>query len=171
VRTINRDQGARLAVVMQVSADDTVLGLEPSDSLEAHRFTGLARHRLYDLGDGLPLERLSVDRAARVHAEGRVRRCVLAKFLGEPDEIGGAGHEVGLAVKLDHRRGLPVRRGIDHDQPLRGGPLGPSLGFRDALLAQDFGGLVHVALRFLEGLLAIHHARAGPGAKLGYILR
>ena len=56
------------------------------------------------------------------------------------------------------------------DAFLRRCTAGALLGLGDALLAQALDGLLHVAVVFLERLLAIHHAGAGALAQLGHIL-
>src|SRR5205823_3357226 len=48
---------------------------------------------------------------------------------------------------------------------LAGGAVGALLGSGRVLHAQQFLGLRHIAGRFLERLLAVHHARTGLGAQ------
>ena len=79
--------------------------------------------------------------------------------LGELDEVGVLGDEVGLAVELEQRAVL-----ADDDAVGRGAleALADVLG---ALDAQELDGLVVVAVGLGEGLLAVHHAGAGGVAE------
>ena len=56
------------------------------------------------------------------------------------------------------------------DQPLRGHALRPFLGLGRPLLAQHVDGLLQIAARLLERLLAVHHAGARAGAQLRHEL-
>ena len=79
--------------------------------------------------------------------------------LGELDEVGVLGDEVGLAVELEQRAVL-----ADDDAVGRGAleALADVLG---ALDAQELDGLVVVAVGLGQGLLAVHHAGAGGVAE------
>ena len=79
--------------------------------------------------------------------------------LGERDEVGVLGDEVGLAVELEQRAVL-----ADDDAVGRGAleALADVLG---ALDAQELDGLVVVAVGLGQGLLAVHHAGAGGVAE------
>ena len=68
-------------------------------------------------------------------------------------EVVGARDEVGLAVELDQHADLAVVVDVAHDQRPRGGSAGALLGLGDPLLAQDLGGLLHVAAGLLQRLL------------------
>src|SRR5215211_3419916 len=80
-------------------------------------------------------------------------------------EVVVAGHEVGLAVDLDEHADLLRRVHVRGDDALGGLALTALGGLGLALDAQDLDGLVHVAVGFLEGLLAVHHPRAGAVAE------
>src|SRR4051794_17869490 len=74
--------------------------------------------------------------------------------LGELDEVGVLGDEVGLAVQLEQRAVLA------HDDAVRGGALEALADVLGALDAQELDGLVEVAVGLGERLLAVHHAGA-----------
>src|SRR5215212_5938445 len=80
----------------------------------------------------------------------------------EVDELLVTGHEVGLAIDLHQRADLPVEVRVVRHGSLRGLAL-TALG-RLGLTPdpQQLERLVVVAAGLLEGLLALHHARAGP---------
>src|SRR5699024_8539941 len=84
----------------------------------------------------------------------------LRDLVGELDELGVLGHEVGLGVDLDH--------GVsgDGNEALGGGALSALADVLGALDAQNFDGLVKVAVGFDEGVLAGLHAGAGELAQL-----
>src|SRR5699024_4998261 len=78
------------------------------------------------------------------------------------------GHEVGLGVELDHGAGLAALAvtDVDGDEALGGGAalaLGDAL---EALDADQLHGLGLVAVRLVERLLDVEHARAGGLADL-----
>src|SRR2546427_5143632 len=60
---------------------------------------------------------------------------------------------------------------IRGDEALRRLAAGPLVGLGGALFAQQVDGLLDVTARFLECLLAVHHAGARPGAELRHQLR
>src|SRR6267143_2321172 len=76
------------------------------------------------------------------------------------------GHEVRLAVDLDQRAQLAVRVEVGVHEAFLGLAALALLGVREALLAQILGGLVEVAVRGVEGHLAVHHAGARALAQL-----
>ena len=88
----------------------------------------------------------------------------LGGFAGEGLELVVAGDEVGLGVHLEDRR--RVARRFDRDETLGGNAAGLLGGLREALLAQPVDGGLDVAVDLVEGVLAIHHARAGRFAQL-----
>src|SRR3954453_6699626 len=95
------------------------------------------------------------------HVERRGGRDVQRNVLGELLEVLVARHEVCLAVDLDEHADLARGVHVALDQALRRRALAALRGLRLALNAQDLDGLVHLAARFLERLLAVHH----PGTR------
>ena len=84
-------------------------------------------------------------------------------FVGEADELGVLGDEVGLGSELD--QGAVAAR----DDAV-GGLAVSALGLlRETRDAQELDGLVEVALGLGERLLALHHAGAGGVAELLHI--
>src|SRR3954454_3206848 len=79
--------------------------------------------------------------------------------LGERDEVGVLGDEVGLAVELEQSAVLV------HDHAVGGGALEALADVLGALDAQELDGLVVVAVGLGQGLLAVHHAGAGGVAE------
>ncbi len=115
------------------------------------------------IGDGL------VDRAPVGHR--LLRQCGLIAHLQlscrahdracERLEVLALGDEVGLAKQLDHD--VVLR----HHEPVGGCALSTALGgLRGTRDPQALNGLVDVPVGFLQGLLALHHARAREVAKL-----
>ncbi len=90
----------------------------------------------------------------------------LRQRLREGGEIRVLRDEVGLAVHLDHRAELAVGGDVDAHGALRGHAGGRLGGLGAALDAQQLLGLLHVAARFLERLLALHHAEPGELAQV-----
>src|SRR5579871_652945 len=87
------------------------------------------------------------------------RRDLHRDLLGEADEVGVAGHEVGLAVDLHHHADAAAVQ-VAGDGPL-GGDAGRLLGGRgDPLLAEVLDRLLHVGGALAERLLAVGHAGA-----------
>src|SRR5262249_52505157 len=76
------------------------------------------------------------------------------------------GHEVGLAVDLHERAELAVGVAIAVHEAFLGFASLPLLGVREPLLPEEFGGRLEVAVRGVEGGLAVHHSRARPLAEL-----
>src|SRR5690606_13341653 len=104
-------------------------------------------HVLADLGDQLGaglFDGLAVDggRLQRVDVGGAERG--LGDGLGEGDEIGVLGDEVGLGVDLDQARLAGVLR--HRDTALGGDAAGLLVGLGQAGLAQRLGGGVDVAV-------------------------
>ena len=87
--------------------------------------------------------------------------------LDEVHELLILAHEVGLGVDLDHHAHAVDDGGIGH--ALGGDAAGLLGGGGHALLAQPLHGLVHIAVRGLQCLLAIHHAHAGHLAQVLHI--
>ena len=77
--------------------------------------------------------------------------------------------EIGLAGELHHGSRGSVGGDGAADQALRRRAAGPLLGLGDAARAQELGRAAQVAARLLQRLLAVHHARAGPGAEFRHI--
>ena len=81
-------------------------------------------------------------------------------------EVVGARHEIRLAVHLHQHAQLRAGVNVAADDALPRGARGFAGGLGDARLAQDDLGFRQIALGFDQGLLALHHARAGPVAEL-----
>jgi hypothetical protein len=88
--------------------------------------------------------------------------------LGQCDEVGGLGDEVGLALELDQAHGVVV--GGDGDGALGVLTVGAVVGLAQAPLAQQLLGALGVAVGLLEGLLGVHHPCASGLAQGLYIL-
>ena len=86
--------------------------------------------------------------------------------LHEGAEAFVAGDEVGLAIDLDQHADLVADVDVGADHAFLGFTAGLLGGGRGALLAEDRFGGGEIALRFDEGFLAVHHARAGFVAEL-----
>jgi len=85
--------------------------------------------------------------------------------------IFAARDEVRLAVHLDEDANLAVVVDVVADDAFRRRAASALLGLGDSLRAKVLDRLVHVAAGLLERLLALHHAGARAGAKLGDVLR
>ncbi len=83
-------------------------------------------------------------------------------------EVVRASHEIRLAVNLHQHAKLPTGVDIAADQALPRGARGLLRRRSDALLAQPHFGLADIAIGSLEGLLALHHSRAGAVAQIFY---
>ncbi len=92
---------------------------------------------------GLNLQRLAGDR------------------LGKCAEVTAPGDEIGLAVHLDHGGCVAIGGTFDHDDALGGNAGGFLVGFRQALLAHELGGGIHIPLGLHQRLLTLHHPGAG----------
>src|SRR5205085_12238935 len=92
-----------------------------------------------------------------------VRGHELGQVTDDGREVGALGHEVGVAVELDDRADVAVDDDVDRAlgglAVLKLGRLAQSLG------AQPVHGVVQVAFRLLEGVLAVHHPGAGRFAQ------
>src|SRR5262249_24866136 len=78
----------------------------------------------------------------------------------------GLGHEVGFAVDLDERSQLAVGVEIGVHDAFLGFASLSLLGVREPFLAEKFRGRLEVAVRGVQGGLAVHHSRARPLAEL-----
>ena len=119
------------------------------------------------VGDDL-LDGLAVDDGGlqRVHI-GRLRgKRRLGDLLGVGLELLVHAHEVSLAVQLDHGAGGARIVHDGHDGALVGGAPGLLGDGGEPAGAQHVDGLLHLALGLGQGLLALHHARAGHLAEL-----
>jgi hypothetical protein len=74
-------------------------------------------------------------------------------------EIGVLAHEIGLGVDLDRHGGATL--GCHGHEAFGRRATGFLGGFRQALGAQPVNGGFHVAIRFGQRLLGVHHACAG----------
>src|SRR5271165_2399149 len=92
-------------------------------------------------------------------------------LAGERDEVVVLGDEVGVAVHLDQHAHLGAGVHVGLDRPLRGGSLAEVLDLLALLHAQDLDRLVDVPLGLGEGLLAVHHPRAGALPQGLHVLR
>src|SRR5439155_9391591 len=105
------------------------------------------------------------------HRERIGRGDVDGEVTGERLEVLGTRHEIRLAVELDEHPDLAVVVHVGADEAL--GRLAPRalIGLGRALRAEHVDGLLQVAGGLLQGLLAVHHAGAGPGAQRRHELR
>src|SRR5262249_48017316 len=127
------------------------------------------RHVLSELADlrGDQLRDLTVG-----VVEPRVARGI-ARFLDggqhlvdQLPEVVGARDEVRLAVPLDEAARRSIRREPVADEALFGRAAGLLARAREPALAQDRRRLLEVAARLGQGVLALHHPRAGLLAEL-----
>src|SRR5690606_10893753 len=135
----------------------------------------LVPHRL-----GLPLVlhlltidgALTLDHVRRhiglVDGDRRHRGNVHGKLTAPLDQLLVARNEVGLTVHLDHDADLVVRVQVHPDHALARLTLGPLGCLRRTACTQHVDRRLHVAVRFLERLLALHHPGARALAKLLY---
>jgi hypothetical protein len=82
----------------------------------------------------------------------------VGELLGGGHELGLLGREVGLALELDD--GGHAAGGGDRDDAIGVVAVGAVDGLGQALLAEELGGGVELAVGLFEGALGIHH----PGA-------
>ena len=87
-----------------------------------------------------------------------------AAAFDEALELLIAGDEVGFGIHF-HQRAGALPHG-DADQAFGGGAAGLLGGLGNALLAQPVDGGFHVAARFVQRGLAVHHACAGLVAQV-----
>ena len=126
-------------------------------------------HVLADLGDDGGagfldgLARGELGGLQRLDVGGAGGQRGLGDGLGEGEEVGVLGDEVGLGVDLD-QHGLAAVLG-DRDAAFGGDAAGLLVGLGQARLAQPLGGGVDVAVVLGERLLALHHAGAGALAQ------
>src|SRR6202171_6438553 len=88
------------------------------------------------------------------------------ELAGQLPEDVIAGHEVRLAVDLDHGCDLVVVMHVGTDHALPGRPARTLLGLGDPFLAQPILGLLEVALGDLESFAGVEDAGVGGVAKL-----
>src|SRR2546423_342610 len=150
-----RRQVSALAVQVHRDRRPAVEDREPVDH---DLLADLRGELLHDLPDGTPGGQLGVQQ--RVEVGRRGTGDVVDQGLGQPDELGVLGHEVGLAVELQQSPTGVRDQAVGRGTP---GPLADVLGPLDA---QDLDGLVEVATRFLQRLLTVHHPGAGQFAEL-----
>ena len=91
---------------------------------------------------------------------------VQRQVLGELFELFVAGHEIGLAVELDHGARLGVVVDVDFDAAGLGGAAGAKLGLLEAAFLGEGFGLVDVSVGLLQEGLALHEAQTRFLAKL-----
>src|SRR4051812_36371780 len=96
---------------------------------------------------------------------GRQRGDVQRDVAGERDEVVVARDEVGVAVDLDEHADLAVGMDVGLDGALGGLAAGELRRAAEPLDPQPLDRLVDVAGRLGQGLLAIHHPRAGAVAQ------
>ncbi len=87
-------------------------------------------------------------------------------FLEQRLEVVGARDEVRLAVELDEHADLAAHVDVGADEAFARGPARLLGGLGEPALAQNRRGLLEVAVGFLQGGLALHHAGAGLVAQL-----
>ena len=81
-------------------------------------------------------------------------------------EVFRAGDEIGFAIHFDQNAEFAIGAQESADEALLGGARFLLAGAGDAFFAEDDFGFGHIAVRFDESPLAIHHARAGAFAEL-----
>ncbi len=84
---------------------------------------------------------------------------------GEPEELLVLGHGLGLAAD-GHDRPHACSSIAGEDATFGRLPPGPLCRGREALLAEELGGLVEITLGFHERPLGVHHRGAGHVAQL-----
>src|SRR5262249_54064346 len=94
------------------------------------------------------------------------RRDLQRDLAREGLERVAAADEVGLAIHLEEDADAVVRVNVGGRHALGGDAPRLLGGGGEPLLAQEFARLLHVALDFDEGLLAVSHPRAGALAEL-----
>src|SRR5271166_806465 len=82
-----------------------------------------------------------------------------SKLVGQRDELGRLGHEVGLAAQVDH--GGHVALAHDGNRPLGGFAIGPLGRTGQTVDAEPLGRLADVAAVLLQGPLGVEHPDAG----------
>ena len=113
----------------------------------------------------------SAGMSSRIHPDRIGRRDVQRQVARQLLEFLGASDEVGLAVELEEHADLSVVVEVAHRRCPARRSFRSLLGLGDALLAKDLGRLLDVTARLLQRSLAIHHASAGSGSQLAYLLR
>ena len=169
------DERADLGVVVDVRADRAgpaearvpaehdVLADRAGELLERLGERARAAERRLQQRRAFGAGRDAIDRSLREQRVG--------DLLGRLAELLGARDEVRLAIQLDQRARAAVVVDVA-PMILPSEACASRAGFaaRDAFLAQQLDGLVHVALALIERLLAIHHAGAGALTQLGDVL-
>ena len=98
---------------------------------------------------------------------GDVHRDVLHQRL----KLVTACREVGFGIDFDEDAELPSGMNVVSDHAFSGNSGGFLLGGSQALLSQNDDGRFHIALRFDERVLAVHHACAGFLAEIFHVFR
>ena len=91
-------------------------------------------------------------------------------FLDEVLERLGPRHEVGFAVHFNEHADLAAHMDVAADEPLRRRAARPLGRLRQSALAQQRRRFFHVAVRFGERGLALHHPRASLVPELLYLI-
>ena len=154
------DDDADAAAAVRVAADEALSGLDLRESADGELLADDSRHL-----DELVVHSLRIvffpglsQESVDVCSRGMQRLC--RDLLDVGAELLVLRNEVGLGVDFDDSRLLIVVRS-DAAEAFRRDPVSLLLGLHDAVLAEPFDRLVHVAVRLGEGLLAVHHAGAG----------
>src|SRR5690606_25648007 len=160
IAALDLDQHADAAAVHV--GTDVVGGVDPRHAPDLHVLADLGDQ----VGAGLvdALAGAEPGRLQCLDVGGAAVQRDLGHFVGEGQEVGVLGDEVGLGVDLDQHR---LAGGLGHrDAALGGDAAGLLVGLGEAGLAQPVGGGLDVAVVLGECLLALHHAGAGPLAQL-----
>src|SRR6266550_3150498 len=134
----------------------------PHQSADRDVFAELLNQCLTRGLDGRPAERHRRQCAdiSRIRLDDELRQ-----LPRKGDEVFIAGDEIGLAVELDHGRGLAIGGDSGADDTL-GRDAVRGLGrFRAALDAQQLLCLAQIAVGFRQRFFAFHHAQPGSAAQ------
>ena len=151
------EEDAELRVVVDVSAEASTAHLGAAGHGDV--LAGRDAHVVELLGLGVVERDVAVRSVERGRGDG----------LGHLPEALVAGREVGLRPHLED--GAPITVDRDRDASLAGGAVGAGVHLPLELLAEGLLGGGGVAAGLDEGLLAIHHPKAGLPAEGHHVLR
>ena len=151
---------------MDIRSHDAIADAESGGAADGHVFADggdevreLFGHVAAFARMGFALERFDVT----LHFEGD-----LGGAVNEVLEQNVARDEIGFGV--DFNDGAGIADGRDTHEAFSGDAAGFLGGLRQTLLTQPVDGRFHIAARFVQRVLAVHHARAGLFAQVLYEL-
>src|SRR5919201_914516 len=134
---------------------------EPLEPPDAHVLAGGGCDPGHELADGLRgIPDVGLPEKV-LHVLWIHRRDLHRDLLGEAPEVRISSHEVGLARELDHRADAAAGVDVGLDDPFLRLTVGLLLHLLESAGLDDLLGLLEVALRLVEGPLAVHDARTG----------